>query len=144
MENNQRLHAVLNGINAPLLELAFFETVDTKSYKAERCRGQVYTCTEIEYKLLSGQAHCLVDRSIPDGLYMQLCDESLQQSCNVRTLNPRTMARLFDNGTLPGNWKRTSEMCPNGVGRQQAKETAEDTLVNAQEGCTIPARVVGN
>ena len=72
---------------------------------------QLYTCGEQEYNLLlDSQAAVLVDRSIPEDLYAILCSTELQESCNIRTLNPRTLARLFDMGTLPSAWKRCPEV----------------------------------
>ena len=49
MENNQRLHAVLNGINAPLLELAFFETEQKQRIQnqfAERLPQKIITAID--------------------------------------------------------------------------------------------------
>jgi hypothetical protein len=94
----------------------------TKSYKAERARGLMYTCNTLEYELLSAQPQWLVDNTIPEGLYTQLCSQPLQENTNVRTLNPRTFARLFDTGTLPLEWKRCTEVAWSGEAEQPTRE----------------------
>eukprot|EP01049_Picozoa_sp_SAG25_P009302 SAG25_NODE_911_length_4794_cov_1.302449_1_plen_1090_part_00 len=101
--------------------LATFQKVteqgQAKSYKSERGKGHMYTCTQLEYDLLlESQAPVLVDRSIPDDLYAMLASQPLQQSCSVRTLNPQLLARLFDMGTLPAAWKRSAEVQWSGSG----------------------------
>ena len=90
-----------------------FETGGAKSYKAERGKGQVYTCGALEYNLLlDSQAPFLVDRSIPEDLYALMAGIELQESCNVKTLSPQTLVRLFDmgHGTLPAAWKGSAEV----------------------------------
>ena len=99
--------------------LALIPTADGKAatFGPIDASTQVYTCGQLEYDLLlESQPSFLVDRSIPEDLYAILAGTQLQESCNVRTLNPRTLARLFDMGTLPATWKRCPEVQWSGTG----------------------------
>ena len=95
-----------------MVGLPLLPTADGKVAKfgASDDSVQIYTCSGLEGRLLESCRQWLVDRELPEELYLAVSAVELQTATNVRTLNPRTMARLFEMGVMPKQWKRCAEV----------------------------------